>query len=152
VLKHFFLTLEMNFIENNLRGIKMKNKHIMKWTCLLMALCFVVSFTAFDMSLINFQFSPDTAFAKSKKTGPPQHAKAHGYRAKHTYRYYPDANAYYDAERKTYFYLEGNQWRVGVSLPGNLSVSLGNYVTIGMDSEKPYTKHEEHKRQYRASK
>ena len=130
----------------------MKNQHIMKWTFLLMTICFVVSFTAFDFSLGKLQFSPDAVFAKSRKAGPPQHAKAHGYRAKHTYRYYPAANAYYDAERKTYFYLEGSQWRVGVSLPGNLSVSLGNYVTIGMDSEKPYTKHEEHKRQYRASK
>ena len=82
------------------------------------------------------------------KHGPPPHAPAHGYRAKYAYRYYPSANAYYDVERKSYFYLEGNNWRVGVSLPDSLSVRLGNYVTIGMDSDKPYTSFEAHKRQY----
>ena len=54
----------------------------------------------------------------------------------------------YDVERKSYFYLEGNNWRVGVSLPDNLNVRLGSYVTIGMDSDKPYTSFEVHKRQY----
>jgi hypothetical protein len=130
----------------------MKNPRILKWTCFFMILCFVVSFFAFDISSGKIQFSPDRVFAKAKKSGPPQHAKAHGYRAKHTYRYYPAANAYYDEERKTYFYLEGSQWRVGVSIPGALSVHLGNYVTIGMDSDKPYNSFEEHKRQYRRSK
>ena len=130
----------------------MKNQHIVKCVFTLVTICFVISFTAFDITQGKFQFSQNAAFAKSKKAGPPEHAKAHGYRAKHTYKYYPDANAYYDVERKTYFYLEGDQWRVGVSLPGSLSVSLGNCVTIGMDSDKPYTSFEEHKRQYRASK
>jgi hypothetical protein len=45
---------------------------------------------------------------------------------------------YYDVERKSYCCLEGNNWRVGVPLPDNLNVKLGNYVTIGMDSDKPY--------------
>jgi hypothetical protein len=31
-------------------------------------------------------------------------------------------------------------------------VSLGKYVTIEMDSDKPYTRFEEHKRQYRVTK
>ncbi len=29
---------------------------------------------------------------KHKKNGPPAHAPAHGYRAKHKYRYYPDCS------------------------------------------------------------
>jgi hypothetical protein len=37
---------------------------------------------------------------------------------------------------------------VGGSLPDNLNVRLGSYVTIGMDSDKPYTSFEEHRRQY----
>jgi hypothetical protein len=130
----------------------MKNQWSLKWTCFLVTICFIVSFASFQITPGKIKFSPETAFAKAKKSGPPKHAKAHGYRAKHTYRYYPAANAYYDVERKTYFYLEGSQWRVGVSLPGTLSVRLGNYVTIGMDSDKPYTGFEEHKRQYRKEK
>jgi hypothetical protein len=109
---------------------------------------FVISLNTFSTSGGNLQVRYSSVLAKGKKTGPPQHAKAHGYRAKHTYRYYPSANAYYDVERKAYFYLEGNNWRVGVSLPDNLNVRLGSYVTIGMDSDKPYTSFEEHRRQY----
>jgi hypothetical protein len=44
---------------------------------------------------------------KAKKGGPPPHAKAHGYRAKHTYQYYPSASVYFDASRKVYFTLRG---------------------------------------------
>jgi hypothetical protein len=76
--------------------------------------------------------------AKDKKGGPPEHAKAHGYRAKHTYRYYPDTKVYYDVSRGSYFYLEGDSWRASVSLPDSLKVRLGDFVTVEMDSDKPY--------------
>ena len=80
--------------------------------------------------------------------GPPAHAKAHGYRAKHSYRYYPGVSAYFDIGRKLYFYLEGDLWRAAVSLPTHLRVQLGDYVTIEMDSDKPYTAYDEHRRKY----
>jgi hypothetical protein len=76
--------------------------------------------------------------AKSKKGGPPKHAKAHGYRAKHTYQYYPDAKVYYDIARGSYFYLEGDNWRASVTLPDTLKVRLGDFVTVEMESDKPY--------------
>jgi hypothetical protein len=82
---------------------------------------------------------------QEKRSGPPPHAKAHGYRAKHTYRYYPCARAYFDVHRHVYFYLEGDIWRMSVSLPSELQVHLGEHVTIEMDSDKPYTRFEEHK-------
>jgi hypothetical protein len=47
-----------------------------------------------------------------------------------------------------YFYLEGDHWRMSVFLPSQLRVQLGAYVTIEMDSDKPYTRFEEHKRKY----
>jgi len=123
----------------------MKLNQMIKPLIFLSSVLFVISISAFNGDI---QIGCPPVLAKGKKAGPPPHAKAHGYRAKHTYRYYPSANAYYDVERKSYFYLEGNNWRVGVSLPDNLNVRLGNYVTIGMDSDKPYTSFEEHKRQY----
>ena len=86
--------------------------------------------------------------AQEERGGPPPHAKAHGYRAKHTYRYYPGVSAYFDMGRKVYFYLEGDIWRMAVLLPTHLRVQLGEYVTIEMDSDKPYTRFEEHKRKY----
>jgi hypothetical protein len=85
---------------------------------------------------------------KEHRGGPPPHAKAHGYRAKHTYRYYTCARVYFDLHRKVYFYLEGDIWRMSVSLPSEVRVQLGEYVTIEMDSDKPYTRFKEHKRKY----
>ena len=42
---------------------------------------------------------------KVVKGGPPAHAPAHGYRAKHAYRYYPSSCVYFDASKKVYFTL-----------------------------------------------
>lgn len=84
----------------------------------------------------------------AKKGGPPPHAPAHGYRAKYQYRYYPSCSVYYDAGRKIYFYLNGENWRVSASLPNNLRIRLGDFVGIEMDTDKPYTHYQEHKAKY----
>ena len=126
----------------------MKYHPITKLPIFLITIIFIISFSLISTDEGSFRIGCSFVLAKGKKAGPPEHAKSHGYRAKHTYRYYPSANAYYDVERKSYFYLEGNNWRVGISLPDNLNLRLGSYVTIGMDSDKPYTSFEVHKRQY----
>jgi len=82
------------------------------------------------------------------KGGPPPHAPAHGYRAKHRYHYYPDAYVYFDISRKVYFYLETDQWRMTASLPRNLNAQLGGYVLIEMDSDKPYSAFQYHRHKY----
>jgi hypothetical protein len=82
------------------------------------------------------------------KGGPPAHAPAHGYRAKHAYYYYPDAYVYFDISRMVYFYLEGDIWRMSASLPHSLHVRLGEHVTIAMDTHKPYTHFKSHKKKY----
>ena len=69
---------------------------------------------------------------KTKKTGPPPHAPAHGYRAKYNYHYYPHNSVYFDTHRNLYFYLEGNTWRMSVSLPKEIYVELGDHVSIEM--------------------
>ncbi|MGV7225095.1 MAG: hypothetical protein ACQ9MH_26715 [Nitrospinales bacterium] len=85
---------------------------------------------------------------KHKKGGPPAHAKAHGYRAKHKYRYYPDCSVYHDTGRGLYFYIKGGNWEVGASLPHNLQMGLGESVSLELDTDKPYTYHAEHVKQY----
>ena len=85
---------------------------------------------------------------KTKKGGPPPHAPAHGYRAKRSYRYYPSNSVYFDTYRKVYFYLEGKTWRMSVSLPKEIRLKIGDYVSIEMDTDKPYTYYSEHKRKY----
>jgi hypothetical protein len=83
-----------------------------------------------------------------KKGGPPAHAPAHGYRAKHRYRYYPSRSVYYDTGRGLYFYLKGKNWEVGASLPSNLRVGLGDSVSIELNTDKPYLHHAEHIKKY----
>jgi hypothetical protein len=73
-----------------------------------------------------------------KKGGPPPWAPAHGYRAKHKYRYYPSSRVYYEKKRGTYFYYKDGQWRVSVSLPSYFRIDVNDYVTLEMDSNKPY--------------
>jgi len=85
-----------------------------------------------------------------KKGGPPPHAPAHGYRAKHQYhyRYYPSRSVYYDTGRGLYFYLKGDDWEVAASLPSSLKVGLGDYVFMELETDKPYIYHTEHVKNY----
>ena len=83
-----------------------------------------------------------------KGYGPPAHAPAHGYRAKHRYQYYPDARVYFDVGSGRYFYPDGSSWRVSVSPPSSLRVRLGSSVFIDMDSDRPYLKNSEHVGKY----
>jgi hypothetical protein len=92
------------------------------------------------------------AAQQHKKQGPPAHAPAHGYRAKHKYRYYPSRSVYYDNGRGLYFYLKGDSWQVGASLPSSLLVGLGDYVSMELDTDKPYVHHKEHKKKFPAKK
>jgi hypothetical protein len=113
---------------------------------------FIVSLSAdvFAGGSINIKWGKDSGSdsrevsKKHKKQGPPAHAPAHGYRAKHQYRYYPSRSVYYDTGRGLYFYLKGDNWEVGASLPGSLRVGLGDSVSIELDTAKPYTHHAEH--------
>jgi hypothetical protein len=64
------------------------------------------------------------------------------------YRYYPCCNVYQEPSRGVYFYIKGDGWAVGTSLPTNLQSSLGGYVNLSMDTDKPYEQHDEHAQQY----
>jgi hypothetical protein len=83
---------------------------------------------------------------------PPAHAPAHGWRAKHQYRYYPGESCYYDPGRRLWFYIDYGGWRVGASIPTDLKARLGDYVTIGLDTDTPYDLYDEHYREYPPAK
>jgi hypothetical protein len=85
---------------------------------------------------------------KHKEGKPPPHAPAHGRRAKHHYRYYPSCSVYYDSGRNLYFYLKDDHWEVGASLPSSMLVGLGDYVSLELDTGKPYTYHADHVKSY----
>jgi hypothetical protein len=73
-----------------------------------------------------------------EEPGPPPWAPAHGYRAKHHYRYYPDSHVYFDVGRGLYFYYSGGDWHASASLPGGIHIDVGDYVTLEMDTDRPY--------------
>lgn len=110
---------------------------------LFLCFCAVVLFGGCKTFGVNINWPGNS---KEVKTGPPDHAPAHGYRAK--YNYYPAAQVYFDTERKVYFYLDGDSWNMSVSLPKDIKIGLGDYVTIEMDTDKPYSKFKEHKVKY----
>jgi hypothetical protein len=85
---------------------------------------------------------------KVEKGGPPPHAPAHGYRAKYAYRYYPSSYVYFDASRKVYFYFENHCWWESASLPKDIRLKRGHYVTIEMDDDKPYSGFKDHVHKY----
>ena len=124
-------------------------------------ICFLIGFFIFSFSSnifakpsLNIQGgkgsdSDQPKYAKnSKNGGPPPHALAHGYRAKHQYWYFPSNSVYYDTGRGLYFYLKGDNWEVGASLPSSLRVGLGDSVSIELDTDKPYIYHAEHVKRY----
>lgn len=84
----------------------------------------------------------------NRKGGPPPHAPAHGYRAKHQYRYYPSTSVYYDCGRKLYFYIKGDRWEGAASLPTSLRMRLDDYVSMELETDKPYIYHSKHVKEY----
>jgi len=120
----------------------------MKWTSLVGWVgAMVFAFMVFGWTGCTIQTGGVVVEEKSKG-GPPPHAPAYGYRAKHSYHYYPASYVYLDVTRRVYFYMEGSVWRTTVSLPDSIRVKLGDHVTIDMDDDEPYREFESHKKKY----
>ncbi|MDF1554315.1 MAG: hypothetical protein P1P84_14690 [Deferrisomatales bacterium] len=82
--------------------------------------------------------APPSSVAK----GPPPWAPAHGRRAKHDYRYYPQAAVYRDDVRGLWFYYEDGKWTAGANLPVGIRIEVGAQVTVSMDTDTPYLHHD----------
>ena len=126
----------------------MKRGNAVKMVVLVSCGLFMFSFSACNVTSGGIHFGGGGRTVE--KGGPPPHAPAHGYRAKHQYhyRYYPSRSVYYDTGRGLYFYIKGKNWEVGASLPSNLRVGLGDSVSIELDTDKPYLYHTEHVKKY----
>jgi hypothetical protein len=85
---------------------------------------------------------------RQKNGEPPAHAPANGYRTKYQYSYYPSQNVYHDPDRGLYFYLKGDDWEVGATLPSHLRAGLGESVTLDLETDKPYVHNAEHANKY----
>lgn len=80
---------------------------------------------------------------ESGPKGPPPWAPAHGFRRNREYYYYPGANVYFRPTDRTWFYLEGRDWRIGATLPTSIRVDLDRSVSLTMETERPFDFHEQ---------
>lgn len=83
--------------------------------------------------------------------GPPPWAPAHGRRAHEAqrYYYYPASSVYYSVATGSYFYLNGGGWQVGVSLPTAVVINPVDYVTVELDTDRPYLYYDEHRARFK---
>lgn len=81
------------------------------------------------------------AFAAPAFSAPPDHAPAHGYRAKHQYVYYREREIYYAPETSMWFWLDGGDWRVGARLPLGYQQYTSGGVSVELYSDRPYSEH-----------
>lgn len=86
--------------------------------------------------------------AAHHEAGPPAHAPAHGYRARHAYHYYPGAEVYFRVDTGTWFWLDGGDWKVAASLPGHLRSGLGAKVELDLEADHPRHAHAEVRRKH----
>ena len=87
-------------------------------------------------------------YPPARHPGPPAHAPAHGRRAQYRYRYYPHSHVYFDIDRRVYFYMEGEVWRMSPRLPHSIKITAKKGVMIDLDIDKPYKHFDEHKAKY----
>lgn len=80
--------------------------------------------------------------------GPPPWAPAHGFRRNREYFYYPASNVYYRPEDRTWFYLEGRDWRIGATLPTSVRVDFTRSVALEMETARPFEFHAAVKERY----
>ena len=53
-----------------------------------------------------------------------------------------------DTRRGLYFYLKGDSWEVGASLPSKLQAGMGSYENFELDTDKPNVHNAEHVNKY----
>lgn len=64
------------------------------------------------------------------------------------YRYYPEADYYYDTRTRIYIYFEHDHWVRARALPPRMRSHLGRHVNIRSPHDRPYEDVRRHREQY----
>lgn len=94
---------------------------------------------------------PPPVVVQRPQDGPPPWAPAHGRRAKearYRYYYYPASGIYMNVSTGSYFYMNGANWQVAMSLPSGVMLDTSNVVSLELDTDRPYLHYDEHKVKY----
>jgi hypothetical protein len=66
-----------------------------------------------------------------------------------TYRYYPDANVYYNTQTHQYAYDNNGNWGYQRDLPSNVTVNRRSYVTVYGNDQDIWRDNPRHKEKYK---
>lgn len=78
--------------------------------------------------------------------GPPSHN--HYYPHDYDYSFYPSARVYFHFSTGYYFYRVNGRWVKSHVLPSHIHLSITDRVRIRVESDKPYSRYDEHLRLY----
>ncbi len=98
--------------------------------------------------------APPPVIAEAPRGSPPTWAPAHGRRAQEAqyryyyYHYYPASGVYMNVSTGSYFYLSGGTWQVAMTLPSTVVLDTSNYVSLELETDRPYLYYDEHKVRY----
>ena len=80
----------------------------------------------------------------SAKMGVKGQAYSSVVQKNYLYHYYPSSNVYFSVEKKMYYYLEDDNWKICSFLPSDLKKESDEYVRLELDTDKPYIYHKQH--------
>lgn len=99
--------------------------------------------------------APPSVIVEAPRSGPPPWALTDGRRAKEAlyhhyyyYHYYPASGVYLNVSTGSYFYLNGGSWQAAMTLPSTLMLDTRNYVSLALETDRPYLYYDEHKIKY----
>lgn len=72
----------------------------------------------------------------------------HYYPYYYDYYYYPSVRVYFNYSRGYYYYPSGKRWIRSKVLPPHIRLHPRDRVITRIDSDKPYLKHQEHRKKY----
>src|SRR5437588_256813 len=68
---------------------------------------------------------------------------------KKSYRYYPEANVYYNNETHQYAYSDNGNWSYRKDLPRDVRVNRRSYVTVYGDQDDIWRDNQAHREKYK---
>src|SRR5438105_1255945 len=74
---------------------------------------------------------------------------AHAQKHKKSYRYYPEANVYYNNETHQYAYSDNGNWGYQKNLPKDVRVNRRSYVTVYGDQDDIWRNNQMHREKYK---
>jgi hypothetical protein len=80
--------------------------------------------------------------------GSPPWASLRGNAVKYHYRYFPDYSVYLDEQRRIFFYPSDGEWQMSVWLPSSIRITVNDFVTLDMHTDKPYEYHNDVVKRY----